>query len=451
MSKVSTTKGWRTDTNGNYCSFLIYHPVQKKTVRIGYKQGFPKGIDDISEAERQKKKILKTLNIQLIQAKKRADWLDKYDDFNKLFDDYSAWAKKEIPRGHKTNIAHIKNYVLRWYIGERNLNNIETWPQFFYEFRNWISKTKPLRSNSKDSKRLAVNTQNNIIKALNSFTLWYSETTGLPRLATCKEFHEKTTFKKGLEATWKEEDLTLMEGLLRNSNHALNEKLYVLFRLLHTSGMRLNEALGLHIGTICFDGYPEQEEALFNDISKAGLDIYGYILLKDQPALKRLRDKKTNRIPRIPLKTKKEITPKNNRYIPLFDKDTALNLLKMVKNQSKSEDYIKKKYGTNYEDYLIFEGLHYSTLYTELKKITSNDPDAKHLKKKTIHDLRHTASTNISRLTKGATRIGEKVLGHSSKKINERYTHLAQEIEENHKINAQNQKIESITIKKIVI
>ncbi|MCB0394385.1 MAG: site-specific integrase [Bdellovibrionales bacterium] len=183
--------------------------------------------------------------------------------------------------------------------------------------------------------------------------------------------------------------------------------------LLHT-GLRLNEALGLHLGSLQ-SGQPT-ERNLHQMLKRNGINCHGYIVLEDQPKTRDIR-RKDGHVERVPLKGRKKITPKNNRVIPVEDARTFNTLVRLFRSQK--ELFKERRYGPNIKDYLLFNGLTQAIVTSHLRK----GFEALKLRFKSAHCYRHTFSTHLCGRYNDMFYV-KTVLGHGDIKITERYVHL---------------------------
>lgn len=70
-------------------------------------------------------------------------------------------------------------------------------------------------------------------------------------------------------------------------------------------------------------------------------------------------------VPRKPLKGRKKINEKNSRIIPITDEIVWDDLVLRAKTQF--TNWKSGIYGSNNEDYLLFDGINKTTNYTRLK------------------------------------------------------------------------------------
>lgn len=415
MAKQKSIEGFRVSADGRYTGFIYHDRKTQVTTRYGYKQGWPQNIYSLEKAKIERGRVLAKIDARMTEAAQRIAWQKKYSDFDLLSDEYSSWIKDSLKRKTvESYLSNVKNYVFYFFIEQENLNNIETWPQNFKGFRNFLNEAAAL----KISKKLSTNSKNNCVKALNSFLKFMEEEHSKGPFPRCKEFKTGKEDRRGLDDLYSDQETKkLINGAKSAVLAGADGDLYSLFlKLLAQSGMRANECLGMHVGSFTFGEIPDAKRALFKRISEAGYSIYGYILLTDQPELVSIYDEH-GKVPRGPLKARKEIAPEYNRYIPLLDEETATELANLVSRRRKEKKGPK-------EDNLIF-GFTYADVYKVLLELRASgqikeDAD--------LHSIRHSFSTALTKACQGDKTVSAEVLG-QSERIAERYIHLNEEIE----------------------
>lgn len=410
----NSEKGFRKAIDGRYLGFVFYNPKAKKNVRISSSDGWPDNVYSLEAALKEKSRILAKIDVNLTLAKQRIDWINKYQKFDKLYEEYEKWIQRRAMNSWKTTCSHIRNHVFHWYLDVQSNNNPEMWPRYFNDFKDWLLKEEPLKVSKG---KLSKNSINNIIKALNSFLSFLEKEHHLGPFVRCECVKVGKNERRGLEAIYSDEEIKIITRRLSEVDH----KYGVFFNLLCKTGMRSNEALGLHIKSFVINKIPLEKKALFKRISESGIDLFGFILLRDQPQLEYLYDK-SGAVPRKPLKGRSEVSPMYNRYIPLINKELTQNLVEL-------RELAKKEDRPNDEDKLLF-GFPYQHFYRVFYKLIR---DLK-IKDKDVHSARHTFATWLTRKVEGDRSVSEDVLGHSSSEVNKRYVHLAEELEANFNI-----------------
>ncbi len=288
-------------------------------MRICEKHGWPDNVYSLEAAKKEKARILAKIDVELTDAKKRLNWINKYQKFDKLFEEFEVWAKRKAPNSWQSSISFIKNYVFHWYLDLNSNNNPEMWPRSYNKFTDWLRVQDPIKSSTG---KLSKNTVNNIIKSLNSFLSFLEREHYRGPFVRCETLLCGKDERRGLEAIYSEQEIDLVTKRLSQ----VNPKYATYFQLLCKTGMRASEALGLHVKSFRIGKTPTENTALFKRMSEAGIEIFGYVLLRDQPKLEYLYDKNGS-VPRKPLKARSELDPRFNRYIPLINRDLAKALL----------------------------------------------------------------------------------------------------------------------------
>lgn len=338
--------GFRKALDGRFTGFVYYNPHKKKNVRVSSSDGWPDNVRSIEDAKKERGRILAKIDVNLVAAKKRMDWLNKYQKFDKLYEQYEKWIQRRAVNSWKSTTSHIRNHVLYWYLELNSINNPEMWPRHFNDFKDWLLSEEPIKV-SKD--KLSKNSVNNIIKALNSFLKFLELEHQLGPFVRCECVKVGKTERRGLEAIYSDDEIKAVVKKLSE----VDPKFGLFFELLCKTGMRANEALGLHVKSFSVGKIPVEKKALFRRISEAGIDIYGFILLRDQPQIEYLYDKKGS-VPRKPLKGRREIDPRYNRYIPLIDKDMTQRLVKLkvkAREEERPHEEDKLLFGFPYQHF----------------------------------------------------------------------------------------------------
>jgi hypothetical protein len=326
---MSNQKGFRKSKTGQYLGFIYFDPNQAKNVRVSSKDGWPSNVYSFEDAMRERGRILGKIDARLTEAKKRLDWMGRYQKFDEIVLEYESWIAKKAPNSYSTSLSYLKNYVLYWFLNQKSLNNPEEWRRHYYEFTEWLSGPNCALKLRKS--KLSKNTINNIIKSLNALLTFFEEKHFLGPFGRCKELQIGNDERRGLEALYSEDESKMITKKLAE----INPKYGLFYRLLLTTGMRFNEAIGLHVDSFTFD-VPREKVSLFKKFDEAGIPYFGFILLKDQPKLKQIFDV-NGKVPRKPLKGRREISPLFNRYIPLIDEQITIDIVALIENKVRAE------------------------------------------------------------------------------------------------------------------
>lgn len=123
----SSTPKFRKALDGRFTGFIYFDPFKKKNVLIGEKSGWPSNVYSLEDAIKERGRILGKIDSSLTEAKKRLDWMNRYQKFDKLAVEFETYIKRKAPNSWKTSISYLKNYVLFWFLNEKALNNPEEW------------------------------------------------------------------------------------------------------------------------------------------------------------------------------------------------------------------------------------------------------------------------------------------------------------------------------------
>lgn len=397
--QFSYDSGFRL-TDGFYSSFLLYNPITKKNERFSINPA----VHSKKEAQAERKKIELQLGIAQVRAKKRFEFLQKFNDQAKLFESYEKWRQKSAKNSWKEDVSRMRCYVFPYFIGQLNLSHPSLWFEHWQSFQDHLGT--PIRKNTK-GKELTVNSKDNIIRTANSFISFVEMSEGGSPIKRLPEFKFEDKGRRGVESVYSQ---TEIDKVILEFNKLGFEQYGFLFFILSLTGMRVSEGIGLLAQDIVIGQTPTQEKWIFNAL-KDKTELFGFILLKSQPF-------DANHLvingeaKRAPLKKRKRIAPEFNRVIPLIDMELTKTLSKLKKQAGPTG--------------LLFEGCSYRVFY---KLFTNIRKTVKLSKEKDIHSLRHTFATRFAKLCDGDPRIVEKVLGHSDPKMTVRYNHLASELD----------------------
>ena len=235
----------------------------------------------------------------------------------------------------------------------------------------------------------------------------------IDRVYPCEAFPAYTLTEKGIEALISLDEMEEVYAQLIKNGAKLEA---VFYRFLFFTGMRFNEALGLHPANI-YDGKIE-ERALASHLERHSIKYYGYVVFNSQPDHKTrgLRDPK-GIIQRKPLKGRKRIDDRSARTVVITDK-LLWNELVALHNQVLVH-FDGKLFGEDISQYPIFEGADKTSSANKLRKAYEKVG----LHYRSWHCCRHTRATMLIGET-GNTFLARLWLGHSSEKVLNRYVHI---------------------------
>ena len=409
----------RQTKDGYYYSFTYLDEKTGKRIRM------PKGsyphFTDLKEAEAWAKSQVAFRESMKAKIAQRLAWKSKYYDFENLINRYADHQKKSAPNSWQNNVTYLKYYTILFFLEKKKASNVNDWQFLMQEYRDWLEDEA---LTMKSRKKLSYSTKNHAIGALNTF-ISFLKTYGLINpecVKVCETFPKSKLNEKEYDDVVEEPEFRKVYGDLIKIDAATADFYYVLY---HT-GMRFNELFSLPI-TGLYPGIvsgPVHDELVAHSIS-----YFGYIVLESQGEDKRRHRENDGSIKRKPLKGRLKIHEKNNRIVPIMDKDCWNILVRRFRGQE--AEFERKTFGTSKENYMFFEDVEPSkakrsldTVYRTLK-----------IEQKPFHNLRHSFAT----LLVGRTRsyfLARTVLGHKST-IFEKYIHIFEKISRKAKQKAQ--------------
>lgn len=337
------------------------------------------------------------------------EWKKQFANLSKEVGGYLDWYKKKSPNSWEANRSWLDNYVLPYFV-ERRLNNPNLWYTDFEKFKDYLEH----EAETMNGRKLSFSSMGHIIKALNSYLAYlgaYNKMDILISKVKCDNPFRARAVQRGKEALILEAEYEVLRTTLGTSREFLI--------VLMNTGMRFMELYSLQF-TGVEKGGDGIVPALKRPFEKLGLTIHGYIRLESQAKKKfAIRDPKTGKIERKPLKSKKKISVENNRYIPITDSETWDILLKNRRRAFKEHE-ARIHTSDEHDDYLLMN-VDKSEFKRDLAKHT----------KKTSHCCRHSYVTNLVRAFRevdyGPDLI-KGISGHTSSEFT-RYVHLTFEVE----------------------
>lgn len=401
----------RTYSNGEDYFSIVYYDGKKK-VRL--KQTEHPKFETFEEAQEWAKAKAASYDCLKARAMKRLEWKSKYYNFKELIDEYESWCKKAQKNSWKNTLFYLQNYVIHYFLDVVKENNPNNWPTYFEKFKNWLEEDA--KTTRKPIRNISYSSKNHCIKSLNTFLSFLVRNgkadpaniykiTGFGRSTMNYRDADSLIPRKEFDHIYKR----MLE---------LDEQSAIFYQTCYFTGMRFNEVFGLSIDDL-FPG--EIEDNVLNKIlDQHDIEYYGYIVLQDQPFDKARKRNDDGSIDRKPLKSKKAISEKNNRIIPITDKDLYNNLVKLYKKQKELQK--KRVYGLKAKNYVLFDDLNVSMP----KRFLESAYSLSGYKYKTFHCCRHTRATELVGLTQNFI-LAKYWLGHSRQETTERYTHIFQQ------------------------
>jgi len=358
---------------------------------------------------------------------RKLEWKKTFYNFDELLKQYAIWQRERSPNAWKNNVFHLSDYAFPWFLNTKMASNVNSWHFLFSDFNHYLRREA---KTIKGDRLIAVAFANKIITSLNTFINFLQQKNLIDPSAVvkCPAFPEHMQYQKSFDSVVQDVEYKVIKHKLE----AINQDSADMFALLYATGMRIGEAVGLPMNSL-FKG--KFEGSFDKELRKAEVSYVGYIVLESQPCERgAIRDPKTHKIERKPLKGRKTISNKNNRIIPIRDTEVWNILARRYKKQKELLE--AKTYGFDAVDYLLFDGLTNGKFTSDLVKAYSNVP----FSPKSAHDLRHSFAT----LFTGETRsfyLAKLILGHNSK-VFERYLHIFESLSLEAKKN--NQEIDEI-------
>lgn len=402
----------------SYYSFVYYDhgtKMPKRISQIEIRKRFGQRIVEYEKALEVSKLLSAEIDSLKQRIEKRNAWQNEFFDFGNLLSFYEDKQRKKAPNSYKNNIHYLKYYVLPFFISVKKCNNLSMWFEFYSEFKDWLEDDARLIK--KPEQKISFASKNHAIKALNTFMHFVFKRGVLERYFKCECFPSYKLNEKGIEDIIADNEMEAIFRQLRDDGYC-NEALF--FRFLFFTGMRFNEALGVHLGSI-YEGQIEHR-VLAKHLSQEKIEYFGYIVLDSQPAhaSRGLRDPH-GLIQRKPLKGKHRIDEKSARTIVIIDKILWNELVE--KYNQVLQLYEQKNFGENFNQYPLFEGIDKSSSSRRLQEAFRKCG----LRYRSWHCCRHTRATWLIGQT-GNTLLTKMWLGHSSDRVLSRYVHIYEAI-----------------------
>lgn len=428
VDKISRVTG---ESIGVRWTFTRYNPKSKVTERIAA-ESIPLQIRNTQNEQ----DVIAYCNSQsaiedaaVYRAKMRSQWRKTYHNYETLLEKFTDYQKERAPNSYKNDVYYLETYAFHYFLDKKENATYWQWSLHYNDFRAWLRTAKPSRW---ERKCLGLNTQNNIIKALNVFLGMVASENGKPILKCPQYKRSELNQVTALDLIEDHEIKKLQEALLEISKDS-----HDLFTLIAATGLRENEALGMCVGFI-FEGNIKGKklDKLHKQLEVYGLDDYfGYICLESQPALPSYRAKQTYKdrfgatwatgtVPRKPLKCRKKIEPQNHRFIPIFEKHKECWNIIVDRWNHQHDLMAKKTFGANPRDYLLFDGLTSSMFYNDLREAYEKTK----LRFRSIHKLRHTWLTWFYDKTDESRFLAKKVCGHNEERSVLVYSHINEQV-----------------------
>ncbi|MGE0528603.1 MAG: tyrosine-type recombinase/integrase [Bdellovibrionales bacterium] len=404
----------RKDRAGKpYYSFVQWDPKQRRNVRLRRSE-VPANIATDAQADTFCRLRESEIEAAILRIERKLSWQKKFYDFIDLLELFEAEMKRRAPNSWKGPLYYFRQYALDFFLNVKQSNNINNWPLYYEEFRDWLGTVQTGRR-TKNS-LLATNSRNNVICALNSFLniMWRKGKCDLQ--PKCAKFPAHMRAKRTAAHVLSEDEVGVIYQRLQMADALAAD----FFLMLVNTGMRLSEGLGVSLADF-FTGRPE-DKLIPSALDRHSLPCFGYIALESQVSRAGSPRGANGHVDRKPLKGRQTMDASSGRVIPLLDKAT-FNVL--ARRHNEQVDLLSgEKFGGDRRDYLLFDGLNksnYTRLLQEAYKGTA-------FTYKSPHCARHTFATNLAGLTGADTGFCQLVLGHNDSETTLGYVHLFEQI-----------------------
>lgn len=407
-STIGMGKELRKRKDGStYWTFLIYDARSKKNLRVPQSQ-VPAWVASEETAEeffRSKQAEFETTRLRI--AKQQA-WKARHYDFVNLLKVYEIERRRNAPRSWANDVYWLETYAFPFFLKQSGGNNINNWPEYFDAFREHLEIVPPAKVSQP---KLAYNSMNKIIKALNTFLAEMQRKKLATQLPKMQAFESKYLRKIDLHDIYKESEIEpLYQALLTDHQDSAE-----FFLFLARTGQRINEGLGASLESL-------KKERPASKIICKWLDEYeipcvGYIYLDSQ--LLRPGAENKGVILRGPLKGRPSINPRYARIIPIEEKRLYKILVRRHQEAARRSFRVRS-------EALLFPYLTRSIFMTRL----SNACRQLGIRYRSPHMLRHYYATQLCGKIGGHNSLVQLILGHSHPKVTENYIHINEQLQE---------------------
>lgn len=406
----------RKDKHGKqYYSFLYWDPATRKNVRLKRSEA-PAHITNDSQADEFCRLRQAENEASKFRIERKLAWQKKFYDFEELISIYEVEVKKRAPNSWEGPLYYLKQYGLDFFLNFKQCNNLNNWPLYFEEFRDWLTSVKTGKKTQLG--QLAFSSRNNVIGAVNLFLDIMFKKGKCSQVPKCQKFPRHMLKRRTAEHVIADEEASLIATRLTTFENG--ELASDFFKVLMNTGLRLSEALSLSLSDF-FTGEPENK-VISGALKRHQLLCYGYISLESQLQSSTKIRSGDNVVLRKPLKGRKNIDARGGRIIPILDKQTFNIFAKRYNEQiALLESY---KFGPAKENYLLFDGLNKNN-FSRLLRLSYEKTKYTH---KSPHCCRHTFATHFAGITNADTGLCRLVLGHRDEDTTLGYVHLFEQI-----------------------
>ncbi len=393
---------------------MYWDSTEKKNKRIPKNQ-VPSDVDTFQKAEDFAKQWMARVDSVAHRIAKRLDYKKAYFEFEKLEESFSIYMQKKSPVDWSNSVSDLKYYVFNFFLNEKNCPNINDWHLHYFDFMEWL-ETKSV--SIKGKRKISYSQMNSAISSLNNFIDYLIKRNKInPGAPKCRRFEQSKIKRRGIEDVLSSNEAS---DLLFELN-IIDDEVADFVSIVMGIGARYSEALGLSLENI-YQGEPDNQ-TLKNILMQYDLKCLGYLNFYTQLVNPSKPRDAMGVVQRKALKHRKKIDVADSRIVPVF-KAQLWDLL-VDKYNKCIQDYNQRRHGERFDNYLLFDGLSEGRINTALiaayKKLAQ-------YKRKTIHCLRHTYTTELSGLVSGDHRLFEIIVGHKDAKTTASYNHLHKSI-----------------------
>lgn len=406
----------RKDRSGKiYYSFVQWDPVNRRNIRLRASE-VPADIATDAQADEFCRLRDAETEAAKFRIQRKLAWKKKFYDFEELLAIFETEVKRRAPNSWQGPMYYFQQYALDFFLNKKQCNNLNNWPLFFEEFRDWLMTVKTGKRTKGNG--LAYSSRNNVIGAVNLFldVMYRKGKCDPPQ--KCQKFSRHLLNWRNAEHVIADEEAAVIIQRLRDLDDTGLAADF--FTVLLNTGMRLGEGLGLSLADF-FPGSPDNK-LIRGALERHGLNCLGYISLESQLSKTVKPRKDDGTVGRKPLKGRKRVEASASRVVPILDKATFNVLARRFNEQT--DHLISRRYGDSKSDYLLFNGIdknRFSRLLREAYQGTR-------FTHKSPHCARHTFATNFAGMTNADTGLCRLVLGHRDEDTTLGYVHLFEQI-----------------------
>jgi integrase len=344
-------------------------------------------------------------------------WREKYYNYTELLEKFLVWKRETAPNSWESARGYMEHWVFPYFLTEKHLGNVGDWHLHYQQFLDWLRSPERVVRRGK-RRPLSASQINNVVKCLNTFITFLAKYSLIDRdiaRIKCESLPDHMLGRRSYKDVIQPEENTALVAALRGISPAAADYQMISW---HT-GMRWNELYSLPI-TALFRGEPTNE-AIREELRKCGITAVGYIYLESQAVHDDGRREPDGSILRKPLKGRREIHPKWSRTIPIESVE-VWNIL-ATRYKLGLLDHADGRYGSNKENYRMFEDLEWNEAQKSLRKAC----EVVGIPRRTYHYNRHSYNTFLVGRTRSFF-LARAILGHLTEKSFNRYLHIFEQL-----------------------